>query len=234
MTRPTNGAPDQLHLVTWNTKVGRRPGAIAFTLLDHFRSNGYPDVAILLEAGRYTQALRDTLGTRYRVLVDRRIPMPRWRTITLRISWIGPKAFKRHPGRVFPVVDLGKGTTGAKWRIVGIHRTPGGPTGGLLTRGKNKPSWNAEHRALAKLAHRKGSLRRALVLAGDQNCQVSDRHPMSVGGLAFEIDARIVRTGAKVDWALVRGCNGTGHRGSNLGSDHPLITYNLRANKRSK
>lgn len=233
-TRRVRTAPDRLDVVTWNAKVGRRPAEVALDVAQLLKDR--PDVAALQEAGGYVKALREALRGDYHViaahgwaeagnsafLVRRDVPVTRWSTIRLRVGWVGPKAFRRHPGRTFPVLNLGR-----EWRIVNVHRTPGGPTGGVMTQGRNKPSWNAEHVALGRLADRKGSHRRALVMVGDQNCESDDRHPMGVPAFADDHGMRIVRTGAKVDWAIVRGCRGDGNRGSNLGSDHPTIRYTL-------
>lgn len=238
MTRPSHDQPPrQLHLVAWNAKVGRKPRTVVRDLSAFLDENGWPDVIVLCEAGRYTTELRRRLSSRYRVLragrehdgivmlVDRSVPIPTRSLLVMRLGWIGPKAFRRHPGRTFPVVDLGKGKSQLRWRIVGIHRTPGGPSGGVLTRGRNRPAWEEEHARLLRLAARTRSHRRVLVMVGDQNCEMSDRRPTSVGGLAEAIGARVIRTGAKVDWAILRGGGGSGHRGPNLGSDHPLIRY---------
>lgn len=235
-------APLQLDLIAWNAKVGRPAHRVATALDRYIRDvQAWPDVMVLCEAGAYARTLRDRFGDRYRVrragrahdgmvlLIDRRIPLTRWRTLVMRLTWIGPKAFKRHPGRTFPVADLGTGRGTVKWRIVGIHRTPGGPSGGVLTKGRNKPAWDEEHVRLVRLAGWKGSQRRSLVLVGDQNCEADDKRPHSGLGLASEIGARVIRTGAKVDWAIVRGAHGKGQRLDDYGSDHPLIRYSLTA-----
>lgn len=234
-------APRILHAVSFNAKVGRRPKVVVGALEEFLRAEHWPHVVCLQEAGGYVAELRAQLGDRYRVyapsgwseasnnpvLVLRGLYVPRWTWIRMHLAWTGPKAGKRHPGRTWTVVDLGAGDhTVVKWRIVNVHRVPGGPDGGVHMNNEN--AWREEHIALWRFAELKGSRRRALAIIGDENCQTSDPHPLSVGGLADAIGARIIRTGAKVDWAIIRGAVGTGRkRVEDLGSDHPVVTYRL-------
>lgn len=197
-----------------------------------------PHVLVLMEAGGYVKALREHFPA-YKVLaatgwpdasstvvlVRRDLPLTRWSAMRMRTRWVGPKAMLPHEPRTHLVIDIGNPDLGPAWRIVAVHRVPGGPTGGTETRGRNQPAYAEEHHRLQRLAARLGSGRRALIIVGDQNAEQDDRHPLSPASLAALIGANVVSTKAKVDWALVRDCRGTSSRGGPFGSDHPAITY---------
>lgn len=218
--------PTTLRIVAWNAKVGRKPVEFA-RQLELALSRTAADVVILTEAVAYAATLRGFLvGWQVRhahgwpearnivVLVRNGLPIRRVVGIRNWRSWVGPKLGKAHVGRTFLLVDIG-----TRWRIVGVHRTSGGPNG------PNAPAWAEEHRRLARLADRPGSHRRALVIAGDQNCEADDRHPLSIGGLADTIGGHVVATHTKVDHAIVRDVTGRGTRHDYYGSDHPLVAY---------
>lgn len=230
--------PGTLRGFTWNVHVGRRPepvGQLVANLLARFNA----DVAVLQEAASYHRELQSIpgyrlyTGSRTRegrstvVLVRRGIPVPRLRLLVTSRPWWGPKAGKRHVGRTFPVVDLGR-WPGPRWRVVGIHRVPGGPTGGVVTKGRNRPEWDEEHAELVQLAQRPSSRKRALVLPGDWNVEADDSHPRGLWAWTQAVGAHVLPTNTKVDHVVVRGCSGTARRRDNYGSDHPLVTFKLR------
>lgn len=235
-------APTTLKGFTWNVHVGRSPKMVQQVVADLLTTYN-ADVAVLQEAASYYRVLRalpgyrlytgqaDREGRSTCVLVRRGIPVPRVRLLVTRLAWWGPKAGKRHVGRTFPVVDLGR-WRGPRWRVVGIHRVPGGPRGGTLTHGRNRPEWNAEHVELVTLAHRRSSQRRALVMPGDWNCEADDEHPRGVWAYAQAVGAMILPTRTKVDHVVVRGCHGKARRRENYGSDHPLVTFTLHQGAR--
>lgn len=225
--------PDEIRCLSWNTKVGRDAGKVARDLAGILDAQGHPHVVTLQEASGYIKALRKTIGG-YRViaaagwkeagqnvvLVRKDVPVTPLTTLRMKLRWVGPKHGLRHPGRTWPIVDIG----GSKdWRIVGIHRVP--------IRGKNPKAWSEEHAALVRLAKRPASRSRALVLIGDQNAPAGDRDRLSPAALADDIGARVITTGAKVDYALVRGATGTGNRHGDHGSDHPLVSVKLTRNR---
>lgn len=217
--------PEQLTILAHNVKVGRSPRSVVASVRAAITDD--TDVVILTEAAGYTRALRESL-TSWQVrhahgwpearnvvlLVRRDLRVHRFRAIRNLRSWVGPKLGRRHAGRTFPVVDLG-----THWRIVGVHRTSGGPNG------PNAEAWAEEHRRLARLARR--TKRRALVIVGDQNCQADDPHPLGLLGLARAIGGDVIATHTKVDHAVVRGVDGRGRRGDYHGSDHPAVRYTL-------
>jgi hypothetical protein len=63
--------------------------------------------------------------------------------VKMRQPWWGPFNFprsKRRPRR-FSRFALRHRQTGQEWDTEAIHGPPGGPRGGILTRGKNAPAW---------------------------------------------------------------------------------------------
>lgn len=221
---------------TWNAHVGRNDDqvlAMVKELLDTYSA----DVAVIQEASTYRDVLRQITthrvygGTGDRdsrstvVLVRKGLAVPRWRLLVTRLLWWGPKHGHRHLGRTWPVVDVGR-YPGPRWRVVGIHRVPGGPSGGA--KGRNRPEWDLEHQSILRLAGRRSSKRRALVMAGDWNCRVEDSHPQGTARLAATIGATILPVNTTVDYLIVRGCSGTTVRRDRYGSDHPLVSFVLR------
>jgi hypothetical protein len=242
-------APDPLDLVLHNVRAGRHAGEVVRATRTLVRDTGRPHVIGLLEASAYRDELRDSpLRHDYLIrfvrgwresanivaLVRRDVPLRRIAPIRTRRPWIGPKMGRPHAGRTHLLVDVGRMEDPRAWRLILVHRVPGGPTGGTssLVRGRNAAAWEAEHYKLADVADRPGSHRRAFVIVGDQNARPDDRHPLSPGGLADEIGARIHRTGAAVDWALLRDCQATSERLDSYGSDHPAIRYTLTHRER--
>lgn len=214
---------DDLTVVSWNVKVGRR--SIVTDLREIIHDHD-PQVLCLQEAKGHAPELRKALRD-FRViaahgrpeadncttLVHRDLGRPNWRTLDMDSEWTGPKANIRHAGRTFLVTDFG-GRNG--WRIVNVHRT--------------KPHWGEaafreEHAALLTLANRPGSWRRTLIIVGDQNAESSDTSGIQPAGLAVDIRADRIRTGAKVDWAILRGARGSGGRSGFYGSDHPVVSF---------
>lgn len=231
-------APDVIHRVVWNAKEGRNPDKV-IAELDRWLAGREPHLVSLLEAASYVKAVRRHYRRRYRVLaaygwpeagniitlVRRDVPLAHWRTLRMKLGWIGPKRGKRHVGRTDHIIDLGRGRNAVRWRFLVVHRVPGGPTGGVVTHGRNQPAYAEEHRAIRRLGCRRGSLRRAFVCDGDQNAEANDGHPLSPATLAEDLDCEVIETGAKVDWAFARGCTGEGRAHRNVGGDHPLIAY---------
>lgn len=248
LRRPTlRTSPDVIHRVVWNAREGRNPQTV-ISELDAWLAGRFPHMITLMEAAGYTKAVRRRYRGTYRVfvrygwpesrnivtLVRRDVYVPRWSTIRMKIGWIGPKAFRRHAGRTQQVIDIGRGHASQipLWRFAIVHRVPGGPDGGTVTHGRNQPAYAEEHEALLKLGRRKGSRRRAFICDGDQNAEIRDGHPISPSTLADELDADLVPTGAKVDWAFARGCTGEGKAFRDVGGDHPLIKYRYEHNLR--
>lgn len=227
---------DELSIVSWNVKVGRPSYEVVSALRQIIRDHD-PEVICLQEAKGHAPELRVAFGKEWRILarrgwgesdncitmVRRTLGRVKWRTLRMRHWWRGPKANLLHPGRTFPIVDIG-GRFG--WRIVNVHRT--------------KPQWDEpggsayleEHLALIRLAGRSGSHYRALLIVGDQNADISDLSPRSPATLAKTFGAKLIRTNAKVDWAAARGARGSGGRDGNHGSDHPMVSFHFVRTRR--
>lgn len=230
-------APVVLVVLAWNLRIGRNARTVIRELRELIAAES-PDVICLQEAGAHRRRLRVAFPG-WRVfapggasdgsvtMVRRSLFVRRSSRLRMLVSWVGPKAFRKHPGRVWGWYDIGVGVRRA--RVVNVHRTPGGPTGGVLTKGRNKPSWSAEHAALLLLADKPGSLVRDLIAVGDWNDPPADRHPQSPRSFATSIGARVVTTGSKVDYAIVRGpegATGTALRDKH-GSDHRPCIYHF-------
>lgn len=237
--RTMRETPKRLVTKAWNVHVGsgaeKRVRALRRELMAQ-----PADTVGLNEAGGLYDELRDEFGDEYRIwrgsrkhdasilMVRKDLRVPRHQLISHSIPWIGPKAFRRHIGRDFLWVDIGRGRDEHKHRQVLVHRTPGGPTGGVKTRGRNRPAWQKEDELLERFANRRGSKRRAFSIVGDQNCHADDDHPLGIRSLARRIGGHLLAMHTAVDHAIVRDYDATGRRGENLGSDHPLMTYVLR------
>lgn len=207
-------------ILAQNVKVGRRPALVVLALWAWVRLRR-PDVIVLLEATRYAPAIREAFGKdwcTYRrgsdvvVMVRRDLPDPKVTEIGHDVAWRGPHAGIAHKGRRWLQLD---------WpglRLVAVHRVPGGPSGGIQTKGANRPAWEAEDFLLATAI----STPSPVLIVGDQNAEVSEmRDFMARHGL------RPIITGALVDWAMRRKVRGSGKRLGRRGSDHPAVLYVL-------
>lgn len=230
--RPT---PTVLDLLSWNLKDGRKAADVVRDVVTVVDQVAHPHVLVFQESRRYATALRRALhgyklvmargwdeSSNVLVFVRHDVPLARWRALRMNIGWVGPKAFRRHVGRTFLVVDLGR-----EWRVVGVHMPPGGPTGGTVTHGRNKPAYTEASHEVQRVNARRGSYARALVDVGDWNADAGDSHLTAPAAIATNGDLQLVRAGGGPDYALVRGCRGVGHRGTYLGSDHPYRTFTL-------
>lgn len=223
-----------LTLVSWNARVHRAPADVARALIEYIDRHDHPQVIVLHEAREYVAALRAGLPG-YRayawrrggpksantfVLVRRDLRVTYFSRLRMATAWVGPKGGVQ-PGRLFPIVDIG-GRGGH--RIVGVHRS---------TAAGNGSARAEEFAALLKLAGRRSSRRRTLVIVGDLNGSATSMAPGSPGDLAKRIGGHVV-PGHGPDMAVVRDGTGTGTPGPSLGSDHPLVAYKFTRRTRTK
>lgn len=236
----TRAAPRELDEIVWNAKVGRYPsavvGAVASMIDDHS-----PQVLALLEAGAYAPALKRAFGDDYRIvgrgtdvvaMLRRDLPVRRVTAVRVAGPWWGPKQLLRHDGRNHLLVDLGhtrqlhdEAADEHPWRRLYVHRIPGGPTGGVQTRGANQPTWLREHNRISHIAHQAGSRRRAFGCLGDQNAEIRDDHGYGPRRLADSLNATLYRTGRKVDWGWGWGARCDALALDDFGSDHHAVLY---------
>lgn len=218
---------DRRRIITWNTKVGRRPARV-LRMLRKIVKQHRPHVIVLQEAAGYVDALHDLPGydvftprgtgeARGNViLVAADIPTERLPSIRCHFPWTGPKAGMRHPGRVFPVAEPGG------WTIANVHRTRPGWS-------HNGAAFAEEHDRLLDLEHTTGPL----VIVGDQNIGTrtgSDRARNTPWALAQKLDAGIVTTTpGHIDYAIVRGVDGFAEELGKFGSDHNAVLFTLTA-----
>ena len=217
-------------LLSWNCRVGR-PAPIVIAGLWFFIRTRRPHVIVLLEATRLTSDLRKVFGKGWHVyrrrsdvvvLVRRDVDRPNVSVIGHEESWRGPHEGIEHRGRKFLQLD---------WpglSLLAIHRVPGGPSGGVSPRlsGANRGAWLAENQLLADAL---GVDSRPVVIVGDQNARPVEVHPFMA-----RHNLHPIITGAKVDWAMVRGITGRGKRLGRRGSDHPACLYVLTKPKEKK
>lgn len=209
-----------LRVISWN--VGPRKRLISS--VREIIVDRDPEVLALFEATRFTTALRLRFSRRYRVirrgsdvvvLVSRKLPKPKVAVLQHTASWIGPHAGIKHYGRKHLDLTIG----GDRLRLV--HRVPGGPTGGIQTRGANKDAWVIEDHLL----RRDWWQGPRIACIGDQNSTVGE-----MVDFITELGAELIVTGGKVDWGYQRGY--TRARAKLLdqyGSDHRAIAYLLES-----
>jgi hypothetical protein len=196
-----------------------------------------PEVYVLQECRGAKRAFVDVFGEKYRVLMsdargaslitmvrdDLRISGERY--IHMEREWIGPKQGLRQPPRIHNLTDVEGG-----FRIYNVHRVwmPKDQSRGLSSVAQyNHAAWVEEHRAIRRVFAKPRSKRRITMCVGDQNSVVFDRSGYSVHRLAQEVDAKIIRTGAAVDWAFVAGGEGEGQAHERVGSDHPYVSVRV-------
>jgi endonuclease/exonuclease/phosphatase (EEP) superfamily protein YafD len=212
--------------VTWNTKVGRRPAAVVDGIQQIHRETDAL-VFLLQEAHGYVETLRrlpdwnlavangrgEAQGTP--ILIHRDLHYRRHHAIRCRTRWVGPKAGRPHRGRVFTVATI----EDVLW--VNVHRT--------------RPGWSKRGGAFAEEYQRLLDLARdtdgPLVMAGDQNIGTrlgGDRGKNTPWELAQTIRGRVVTTTpGRVDYAIVRGLEGTAQQLGEYGSDHGAVLLTL-------
>lgn len=207
-----------MRVIAWNVGPRRRlVGSVREIIADRD-----PEVLALFEATRFTLALRLRFSRRYRVirrgsdvvaLVKRTLPKPKVAVLQHTAAWVGPKAGIKHRGRKHLDLTIGDD------RLRLVHRVPGGPSGGVLTRGANQPAWEIEDHLLRRDWWHGP---RAACL-GDQNGTVGE-----MADYVTELGAELIVTGGKVDWGYQRGYSrARGFLLGHYGSDHRAIAYGL-------
>lgn len=201
-----------LKALTWN--VGEA-GRTAVTTVEAMLRTHKPHVVVITEAYGIHDELDDIVGYQLRqlrkgegsgiaVLVRDDVRIRRGRLLRMARPWVGPKLLHPHAPRIFRRLVLQ--VAGRKVAVDAIHFPPGGPSGGVVTQGRNAPAWRESARRVGS-AWRRGLGRsrvgRRLVLArlavGDFNATAPELEP-----LAREMGA-VVCAGSKVDHALIRG-----------------------------
>lgn len=203
-----------MRLIVHNAKVGRSPRRVVRTtrrLLTNTRAH----TLALLEAGAYTQALREGLPE-WRVqrvgdvllLTRKDAKRPDVEAVSHDLAWVGPKAGIRKTGREHMLVD--------DWLLI-VHRITGGPSG------PNEDAFSAE----SDLIRTTLTGYETALCVGDQNARATElaawwrSHGMTP-----------VRTGAKVDHGAERGLTVTGRKLRRYyGSDHTPVLYVIAARK---
>lgn len=136
-----------------------------------------PKVVVCSEAQRATAFLREFKGYRLRqgsrsdgaeapgvaVLVRRRMKI-RWERLEkMRKRWWGPFTGRIRWPRVYRKLTVWTG--GVRWPLYAAHLPPGGPSGGVKTRGRNKPAWDESARRVSRWL----KIRRRAAVFGDLN-----------------------------------------------------------------
>lgn len=220
-------------VVAWNMKVGRHKGTVTRELTRLINLHEHPAVVALSEASTYQHQVRAVARAKgYRrpitgvgppggegastvLLVSKRVRLRRYRLLHLLVRWRGPKGRTR-PGRRLPLAVV---RLDGKWvRVVGVHMPTGRHTEA------NRAAWNETIRGLEVVAKNPAA---RLLFIGDWNCPAGDQDIRSVATFARRVHAEVVRTGAHVDYAVVRGIEATGHKGDGYGSDHPAVWLEL-------
>lgn len=211
-----------MKVLFWNARVGRRPKSVVRSLRRLVRRKA-PGAIVLVEARDYVAALRAEFRSEYRLRVSRDVVLLVRRDLKVGevehldhlTPWRGPKAGIEHAGRGHLAATI----DGV--RFVFVHMTPGGPSGGIVTRGANRPSYDAD-RTLIRAAFRGAEI---AVCLGDQNATIPEVWPF-----AARLGADVVETGSKVDHAFAKGVAVTGRRlRRRYGSDHFPVLYRVHA-----
>lgn len=205
-----------MRLVVHNAKVGRNPRRVVRATRRLLR-NTDAHVLALLEAGAYTDALREGLPN-WRVqrvgdvLLLTRITArkPDVEPVSHDLAWVGPKAGIHKSGREHMFVD--------DWLLI-PHRITGGPSG------PNEDAYADESDLIRATLT---GLERALCV-GDQNAKISE---LAAWWRAQGMTP--VRTGAKVDHGAARGLRVTGRKlWRRYGSDHSPVLYIIHRKEKS-
>lgn len=164
-----------------------------------------PDVVILTEAYHYSQHVPGYQRVQYSkkhgaeardvlVLVKDGLKIKRRALIKMTQAWYGPFTLRKRAPRRYIVVVVVK--DGVKYPIMAVHFPPGGPQGGVKTRGRNKSAW----RASAKRVRRWLRLRALAVAAGDFNADKQDvkKYVAPAGAIvdmASNVDGAVAKAG---------------------------------------
>lgn len=200
-----------MRLIVHNAKVGRNPRRVV-RATRRLLANTNADALALLEAGAYTQALREGLPN-WRVqrvgdvLLLTRItyPCPRVEAVSHDFAWVGPKAGIRKTGREHMLIND---------TVLIVHRITGGPSG---------PNADAYADESDLIRATLTGLETALCV-GDQNAKAAE-----LAAWWRSHGMQPVRTGAKVDHGAERGLTVTGRKlFRRYGSDHSPALYVIK------
>lgn len=218
----------QRHLI-WNVGDCPDPGAAIPGLLTEHA----PDVAVFSEAYYLRPLLASIKGYRLHqgrfgeargvaVLVRKDLDLTRSWALRMKVPWIGPKLLHPHAPRTFQAVRYWDADR-TPWRILGAHFPPGGPSGGIVTKGVNRAAWRESMRRARRFFANAGD--DAAVVLGDINATAAELAP-----IAKRADADVV-AGGKVDHALTRGVRHikTERLGTFGGHGHQAILFTFQA-----
>lgn len=200
---PGAQAAAPLELIAYNAKAhrGARAGADVARIIDTER----PHVLVVLETAGNQTSIRRAAKALYRapitgkgadgsstwLLVRKDVPLDRWRLLVTRVLWRGPKGGRR-VGRTLPAAVVRY--RGRAVAVAGIHMQ--------WNPEKNAAAWDATHAQLVAFGR---ALKGPFAMIGDWNHRDSATSSRSATQLAKDTRARVVPTGARVDYAVVRG-----------------------------
>lgn len=171
--------------------AAHRPHGVVLTEAYHFDQH-VPGYSLERLPKRYGAEAHDVaLLVRDDVEVDRRSAK------AMVEHWFGPFTRRRRDPRVYPVRALR--VDGVRWPVLGAHLPPGGPSGGIKTRGRNKTAWHESAHAVRRWLR----LRRRAVALGDFNANGQD-----VRDLIAPKGAKVAMA-SNVDGAIVKGATVT-------------------------
>jgi hypothetical protein len=155
------------------------------------------------------------------VLVRDGVRVRRVRVKKMTKPWWGPFTKKRREARRYLVVVLEveqPDGTWRRWPMLAVHFEPGGPSGGIKTRGRNKGAWHDS----ARRSKRWLRLRKRAVLVGDENAKRADivKHVAPKGAHVVTISG--------VDGAVAVGASITARRLDAPAGMHGWGTYTFK------
>lgn len=181
-------------------------------LLDAIAANK-PDVVVLTEAYHYNQHVPGYQRVQYSkkhgaeardvlVLVRDGLKIKRRALIKLTRAWYGPFTLRKRSPRRYIVVTVVK--DGVKYPIMAVHFPPGGPAGGVKTRGRNKGAWHESARRVKRWLRR----RLLAVAIGDFNADKADvKQYVAPKGAVVEMASNVDGVAAKANEVTITRLN---------------------------
>lgn len=182
MTRPAHSTTLTLFVANVEYKDG----------IDDVLRAHHPDLALLQQANRVgrkagyrTKRFRFSAEAKdIKTLVRHGLTVTKRRALTMKLPWIGPKAGRRHGGRVYTALELD-----ACW-VVNVHFPTGGPSG------PNRAAWAESAERIAQFFARHD---KPVLVGGDWNATHAELAP-----LVSRVGGRITSLG-KVDHVIYKG-----------------------------
>lgn len=165
------------------------PDVVVFTEAYHFGQE-IPGYDVIRYSRKHGPEARDIV-----VLVRHGVKIKRRALKKMTRAWWGPFTLRKRAPRRYIVLKVVK--DGVGWPVMAVHFPPGGPSGGIKTRGRNKGAWDES----ALSTRRWLAIRARAVVAGDLNANRAAVQKHVAPG-----NARVVMA-SSVDGTVVKGAS---------------------------